>query len=164
MRHRCTPSGHGAHSISRTIRASRARKCTFLGGYAKTLYWARTCCTRIGAAAARRPLKGYLSADSHQPLGRQASRRLLVQHVLAPYRICKNPLPPALAPSWLAHRPASKGRKGALDTRHASIIENLRDGLKGGRNGGQAEAHQVRPVWRARDGDAGGAGASVDLL
>ncbi len=32
----CTPSGHGAHSISRTIRASRARKCTFLGGYAKT--------------------------------------------------------------------------------------------------------------------------------
>jgi len=61
------------------------------GGLCRNLYWARTCCTRIGAAAAQRPLKGYLSADSHQPLGRQASRRLLVHHVLAPYRLCRNP-------------------------------------------------------------------------
>jgi len=65
------------------------------------LYWARTCCTRIGAAAAQRPLKGYLSADSHQPLGRQASRRLLVQHVLAPYILrsfrCLTPRTPCRA-------------------------------------------------------------------
>jgi len=40
----------------------------------------------------------------------------------------------------------------------------MRDDLRGGRNGGQAEAHQVRLVWRARDGDEGGAGAGVDLL
>jgi hypothetical protein len=31
----------------------------------------------------------------------------------------------------------------------------MRDGLKGGRNGGESEAYQVRPLWRAGDGDTG---------
>ncbi len=50
----------------------------------------------------------------------------------------------ARIPSWMggvpsAHPPIQarhtppKGKKGALDSRHAGIIENLRDGLKGGK-------------------------------
>jgi len=57
-----------------------------------------------------------------------------------------------------------KGKKGALDTRHAGIIENLRDGLKGGENGGESQADYVRQVRRARVNHEGGTRASVNLL
>ncbi len=39
-------------------------------------------------------------------------------------------------PPIQARHTRPKGKKRALDSRHAGIIENLRDGLKGGKNGG----------------------------
>ncbi len=55
---------------------------------------------------------------------------------------CHQRTPPIQA----RHTPP-KGKKGVLDSRHAGIIENLRDGLKGGENGSETKAYQVCPVW-----------------
>ncbi len=50
---------------------------------------------------------------------------------------------------------ALRVRTSALDTRHAGIIENLRDGLKGGKNGGESKADLLRSLPRRDEAGTG---------
>ncbi len=85
----------GCHYLSVHRRVGVAASCVqhVLAQYrlCKNLYWATKCCTLLAAIPGGRPLGGNDTEAGISPLTVDVAYRLFVQHLVAQYRLCKNP-------------------------------------------------------------------------